>query len=190
MARLRLWLVMFPLLAAGTQGAAALVDMFAPKSYETAELFSRSNASHSILPVIAGLGGAALLCAVCSFATTAPTSRRVPRWTFACLPPLLFTLQEYGEYVVGHGTVPWTLVGNPVFLSGLLLQIPFALAAWLLARLLIDVVAAIAERSSGRRTAPRRGSPPCVRAGAEALLRPRLLWGRRLTRGPPAPAAV
>ncbi|SRR6266540_5074721 len=190
MARLRLWLVMLPLLAAGTQGASALLDRFAPRTYETAELFSRSNASHSLLPVIAGLGGAALLCAMCSFATTAPAGRRIPRWVFACLPPLLFTFQEYGEYVVGHGRVPWTLVANPVFLTGLLLQIPFGVAAWLLARLLIDVVVTIAERSATPRTAPRRSSPPSAGADSRALLRPRLLSGRRLTRGPPAPAAA
>ena len=48
MTRLRLWLVILPLLAAGTQCAASLLDTFAPRSYESAELFSRSRAARRL----------------------------------------------------------------------------------------------------------------------------------------------
>src|SRR5215217_4147689 len=133
MRQLRVWLVMLPVVAAGTQLAASLVDAFAPASYETVELFSRSNASHNLLPLAGALGTAALVCALCSLATSAPGPPALPRWLFACLPPLVFTLQEHVEYVVGHGHVPWTLVPHPLFLAGLLLQIPFAAATFLVA---------------------------------------------------------
>jgi len=58
------------------------------------ELFSSSNSSHSLLPVAAALGAALLLCAVCSFALSAPAAQGLPRVMFACLPPLAFALQE------------------------------------------------------------------------------------------------
>src|SRR5215208_2382037 len=105
MMAVRLWLVMLPLLIAATEGAASLLDRFAPPSYESAELFSRTNESHNLLPLVAAFGGVALLGAVCAFAAGAPTARRHPRWSFALLPPLAFAVQEYVEYVVGHGHV-------------------------------------------------------------------------------------
>jgi hypothetical protein len=184
MARLRLWLVMVPLVAAGTEVAASFVDAFAPKRYETVELFSRSNMSHNLLPLVAALGGAVLLCAVWSFATNAPAARGLPRLVFACLPPLAFALQEHVEYVLGHGQVPWTLVINPIFAAGLLLQIPFAVAAYLLARLLVEVAVAIAGRASEQRAARQRtaiSARPC----RDVLGSLHLVDGRRRTRGPP-----
>jgi hypothetical protein len=64
MTGLRFGFVLLPFLVAGTQGAASLVDTFAPKSYEGVELFSRSNASHHLIPLVAGLGAAVALGAV------------------------------------------------------------------------------------------------------------------------------
>jgi hypothetical protein len=189
MARLRLWLVMLPLVATGTEGAASLVDTFAPKKYETVELFSRSNASHNLLPLAAALGSALLLCALWSFATSAPTARRLPRLLFACLPPLAFALQEHVEYLVGHGHMPWTLAIDPTFAAGLLLQIPLTVAAYLLARLLVEVAVAIGERVSTARVAPQRAAR-AARPGRDALGRLRLVDRRRRTRGPPQPVAA
>jgi hypothetical protein len=189
MARLRLWLVMLPLVAAGTEGAASLVDTFAPKRYETVELFSRSNASHNLLPLAAALGAALLLCALYSFATSAPAARRPPRLMFACLPSLAFALQEHVEYVVGHDQVPWTLVIDPTFAAGLLLLIPLTVAAYLLARLLVEAAVAIGERVSTARVAPQRAAM-AARPGRDALGRLHLVDRRRHTRGPPQPLAA
>jgi hypothetical protein len=189
MARLRLWLVMLPLVGAGTEGAASLLDAFAPKRYETVELFSRSNASHDLLPLAAALGAAVLLCAMCSLATSAPAARRFPRLVFACLPPFAFALQEHIEYVLGHGHVPWTLIIHPIFAVGLLLQIPFAVAAYLLARLLMKVAVAIADRSSTPCVARRRAAVS-ARPGREVLCRLHLVDGRRRPRAPPQPLAA
>jgi hypothetical protein len=186
MARLRLWLVMIPLVAAGTEGAASLLDTFAPKRYETVELFSRSNTSHHLLPLTAALGAAVLLCAMCSFATSAPAARRFPRLMFACLPPLAFALQEHVEYIVGHGHVPWTLAISPIFAAGLLLQIPFAVAAFLVSRLLVKVAVAIAERASASRAARRRAATS-ARPGRDVLVRLEIVAGRSRPRGPPPP---
>ena len=186
MARLRLWLVMLPLVAAGTEGAASLVDTFAPKRYESVELFSRSNTSHNLLPLVAALGAALLICAL---ATSPPAALRPPRLMFACLPPLAFTLQEHVEYVVGHGKVPLTLVIDRTFVAGLLLQIPFAVATYLLARLFVEVAVAIAGRTSPPRTARRR-SPISASPTSEVLGPLHLVGSRRRTRSPPRPLAA
>jgi hypothetical protein len=190
MIRLRLWLLIVPLVAAGTQFGATLVDRFAPASYESAELFGRSNASHGQLPLAICLGAAAVICAVWWLAASAPSSRRLPGWAFACLPLGLFALQEHIEYVIAHGHVPWLLATNPMFLLGLALQLPIAAVAYFAARLLVDVAVSIAER--------RTGTPPPVDGQRLAPVRPcsdaprRALYDGdcRRTRGPPHPIAI
>jgi hypothetical protein len=49
------------------------------------------------------------------------------------LPPFAFVVQEFLERFIHAGNVPWTTVFEPVFLFGLAFQLPFALAALLLA---------------------------------------------------------
>ena len=49
------------------------------------------------------------------------------------LPPVAFGAQEVTERLVHTGQIPWTVVLQPAFLIGLALQLPFALAALLLA---------------------------------------------------------
>jgi hypothetical protein len=49
------------------------------------------------------------------------------------LPPLAFVVQEFVERLIHTGQVPWTTAFEPAFLFGLALQLPFALAALLLA---------------------------------------------------------
>lgn len=49
------------------------------------------------------------------------------------LPPVAFVAQEVTERLLHTGQIPWTVVVQPAFLIGLALQLPFALAALLLA---------------------------------------------------------
>jgi hypothetical protein len=56
-----------------------------------------------------------------------------PLRLFALLPPAGFVAQEHLERLVGSGGIPHHLVTEPTFLVGLALQLPFALAALLLA---------------------------------------------------------
>jgi hypothetical protein len=49
------------------------------------------------------------------------------------LPPVAFLAQEVTERLVHTGQIPWTVVVQPAFLIGLALQLPFALAALVLA---------------------------------------------------------
>ena len=57
--------------------------------------------------------------------------------------PLAFVIQEFLERFIHAGDVPLTLVLQPVFLIGLALQLPFALAALLVAWALDSVAHAV-----------------------------------------------
>lgn len=74
------------------------------------------------------------------------------------LPPVAFAVQEYVERLVYSGHVSWTTALQPSFLLGLALQLPFALAALLIAWAL-DVFA----HAVGRALAAAAVPLPCLR---------------------------
>jgi len=98
----------------------------------------------------------ALLVALAGGRTQAP-----PAWAFGLLGAGGFAAMEHLERL-GHG-VPWLLT-SPLFLLGLALQLPFALAAWWLARALLAL------------EVPARARPP---------RRPRLVFEMRTAIGAP-----
>jgi hypothetical protein len=61
-----------------------------------------------------------------------------PAWPFAAFALAGFAAQEHVEMLAHSGEIPWLLT-SPTFLLGLALQLPFAAAAWLSARLLLRV---------------------------------------------------
>jgi CDP-diglyceride synthetase len=69
------------------------------------------------------------------------------------LPPIAFVVQEVSERLVHTGQVPWTVVVQPAFLLGLAFQLPFALAALIVAWLL-DSTARAVGRALGDRPRP------------------------------------
>ena len=78
---------------------------------------------------------------------------RVPSpWILALLPPVGFVIQEHSERLFAEGAVPTHLLTEPRFLLGLLLQLPFALCALLVARLLMTAARTLGlvARSSAR----------------------------------------
>ena len=111
-----------------------------------------------------------------------------PAWLFAALPPIAFTLQEHLERLVHDGAVPLDLPRQPVFLLGLALQLPFALAAVVVARTL-ESVAGSAARALGRPPLPRLHAGACTRpAGAISRARLRSFALACSVRGPPLAA--
>lgn len=186
---LRIWLVLLPVLVAATEGAALVVDRFAPPSYEGVELFAASNRSSAFLPLALALGVGAVLCALASLATSAPKRDRLPRWAFACLPPVLFTVQEHIEYVLQHHSAPTSVALSWTFAAGLLLQVPLIALAYLLARVLVGAAVAISERRM-RSPVLRRVPPKVARPGSSRPRRLQSVGDRTLTRGPPLPIAV
>jgi hypothetical protein len=112
--------------------------------------------------------------------------RGASHWLFFWLPPLAFSAQELLERVLRAEAAPFNAGFEPRFLIGLALQIPFGLAALLLAWLLLRVARRIVralsrapEESLRRRRTITRPLVGCVppRIAALALGYPQ--------RGPP-----
>jgi hypothetical protein len=91
---------------------------------------------------------------------------RVPLWTFAFLPPVVFVLQEQLEALAGGAAF-----SEPAFVVGLVLQVPFALVTYLVARAVFAAGRALVRcRSLPRpRLAPFTISWLPVAPGATAL---------------------
>ena len=62
---------------------------------------------------------------------------RVPLWVFGLVPPVGFVLQEHLERWLHHGAFPHAAALEPTFLIGVLLQLPVALLAFVVARALL-----------------------------------------------------
>jgi hypothetical protein len=106
-----------------------------------------------------------------------------PAYVFPLVALTTFAVQEHLERLIHEGTFPF-LLASPVFVVGLLLQVPVALGAWLLARWLLAagdalpprlalrprfdlplVPAPVAALASAKPPAARgRGPPPLARS--------------------------
>jgi hypothetical protein len=100
-----------------------------------------------------------LLSALIVGASTSLGRVRLRPGAFLALPPLAFALQEHAERLrVGYAS-PWHVWQEPTFWRGLLLQLPFGLLAYGVARLLLRASRAV-QVLVGRR---RGGAPRPVR---------------------------
>jgi hypothetical protein len=113
----------------------------------------------------------ALLLALSGGRTRAPQP-----WAFGLLGLGGFAAMEHLERL-GHGA-PW-LLANPVFLLGLVLQLPFALAAWWVARTLLRL------EVPARRRPARRSRLALALVHASASPVPAPTNARPRPRGPP-----
>jgi hypothetical protein len=146
------WLTSLGLLGAGWVTAHVLsYVLVVPDAAERRQVLMQSGHGyfHTADLLILCLTIALASLAVC---VVGGTSRRVnapsPR-ALALLPPVGFVVQEHVERIAHNGAFPVHLVTEPRFLAGLLLQLPFALAALLCARLLVTVARGLARRLGG-----------------------------------------
>ena len=117
-------------------------------------------------------------------------SRAAPRapWAFALLPPGVFVVQEHLERLLHDGGLPLTTALDPTFVVGLLLQIPFALAALLVARGLAAFADALTcRRRHSSRNVVRAASGPYGPTAPSALPRIGVLALGHGQRAPPTP---
>ena len=184
------WLLALPLIALGTQAAHALDYRLMLPGAERAEVLEATGHGY--------FSGAPQFLAVCLTVllvalTLHVVGRRrgslggMPAWPFAVLPPLAFALQEHLERLMHAGDVPWTAVLEPTFLPGFLLQLPFALLAFAVARALLGAAVRLARLfERGARPVPARTRVSARRRRATVVLRrlAPLACGRSL-RGPP-----
>ena len=144
------------------------------------------------LPIAGGVAVAILVVGLYLWCREARVARgldvaRVGLSRFAALPPLAFTLQEHLERLIHSGTVVGVVL-EPTFMLGLLLQVPFALAAYLLARLLLGVAGQVGHVLARRSSQPRRHAASSARLRFRvefSLPRPAALAGGHAERGPP-----
>ena len=139
-----------------------------------------------------GAGGAVVAAGLASTVADAArgrTTQPFPSWAFALLPLVGFTIQEFAERSLTEGTFAWWTVEQPTFRVGLLLQLPFALATYVFARLLLRVGRTVGAVLA-RRTSPRLWVlvGATTRPATATLLRAVALQRGWSVRGPPLPS--
>jgi len=187
------WLLGLPLMAGGSLSAhAAGYRLALPDVHDRArglQLTGHSYLEH--LPLLVALIAAPTLVAFALAAFGAVGRRpRIPGpWAFALLPPLSFVLQEHLERLIHSGAFPWGASLERTFALGLLLQAPFALIAFLLARGMLAGIRVIL-RALARRPPRHRVRTPRRPFGRPQVDVPRLaaLALGHAERGPPLPA--
>ncbi|HXY17538.1 MAG TPA: hypothetical protein VEH79_05165 [Gaiellaceae bacterium] len=157
MRRCFVWLTALPLMLTGSLVAHVLAYRWAyPSSQVRLQvLLSTGHGYMDRVPLVLGITTAAALvslavCIVDSIAGRSP--RDLPPWAFALLPLVMFTVQEILERSLHTGTFFWQAVESPTFLPGLVLQLPFAAVACLVAWLLLRTARAVGQLVGSRRT--------------------------------------
>jgi len=177
------WLVTLPLALLGGQLAHALSHaLLGSPAGEGGELFEAGAPGAAQAPTAVALVLAILLAVGCGRALgwwRGPLDGLAATLPFALVAPLVFIVQEHLELGL-HGADPLGAALEPSFLPGLLLQVPFGLACYLVARWLVRLADGIRRLIGdvGRRPAPtgseRRWTPrarpvsaplPCLHSG-------------------------
>lgn len=184
------WAFVLPLMLGGIEAGHALAYRLVYPQVHARVLLATGHAYLAWLPLLLGITGAVALAALVAAGVDAAHGRspsELPAWAFAVVPPLAFALQEVLELSLRLGTFGWRAMLAPTFLPGVALQLPLALLAYLVARLLLRT----AERL-GRALAPARLTPLPEIVGEAPVPAPfvRLAATSRSSRGPPRVVAV
>jgi hypothetical protein len=163
------WLLALPLALASWLGAHCLAYWLVSPG-ATSHMGLHHESGHAYLgytPAIAVWGLALLaagllLCVGQGLRGRRPS--RPPVRLFVLLPPIGFAVQEHLERLIGTGAIPLDLVLEPTFVTGLALQLPFALAALLATHALntigFGVGRVLASKLALERPVP--GAPPSL----------------------------
>jgi hypothetical protein len=150
--RLAPWIVAAVLCASGSLGAHAVGYWLEPSG-------PAASAGHAWLDLLPALVVAGIVALFASLAVETrevlrqrPTGS-VPGWLFLVLPASAFVVQEHVERAAATAQLPVDTLAQPAVLAGLILQLPFGIAALLAARLLTRASVALARRI-GRRPRP------------------------------------
>lgn len=161
------WLVTLPIAVVGCEFAHAFANIvFGAPDGGRAELLQGGPGARAV-PLLASLAVVVVLLGLAGRFTGAwsASHARAARLPFALLAPALYVIQEHVETVLRTGAAPLGTLLEPGFVPGLVLQIPFALAAYAIARALVRLADGVRALVASRRRAPRR-------AGASAPRRP------------------
>jgi hypothetical protein len=189
------WLVAVPLLYAGSQAGHVLAYrlVYPGTPIRSRVLLATGHGYYDRLPLALGIAGGVALVSLLVAALDASRgrpARTLPPWAFGLLAPTAFALQEFLELSLHTGTFAWHAAAAPTFLPGLVVQLPFALLAWLVARLLLRAAVQAGRAFAAQRPSGRTPLLPCPVPAGTAPLRKRLLAHRLAKRGPPLAFAV
>jgi hypothetical protein len=171
------WLPSLPLAAVGWLAAHSVAYLIvAPDHDQRAQLLSDSG--HGYLGLAPVIVGCAITLVVAGLALAIHDGlrggswARIPVWPVALVPPLGFIVQEHLERLIELNAFPFGAVLEPTFLVGLALQVPFALVAVTLARVVLALGHRIGRTFAARRSARPRAQPRSWRLPAWLGLRP------------------
>jgi hypothetical protein len=157
------WLLSLGLAAAGGLAAHGLAYRIAEPDDEHRHELLESTGHGYLDPTL--IGSLCVALTVMAFAGCVLVgvrgSARPPLWLFALAPPVGFALQEHAERMLHQDAFSAGTVLEPTFLAGLLLQLPFAVSALLLARALLVAAGALAREL---------GAPPRFRPAPDTSL--------------------
>jgi hypothetical protein len=186
------WSIVLGLAVVGSQVAHAIAyRLVAPDGTTLAAALARSGHGYAaFLPLILAVAIVAVVAALAAevrLATVGRSSGAPSSWGFALAAPAIFVLQEHFERLAHDGAFPWGAAGERTFVVGLALQVPFALAGLVVARLLLRVARSLGRRLAELDRAPSR--PPAARWPHPPVALPRspLPALGYATRGPPSP---
>jgi hypothetical protein len=169
------WFVTLPIAVIGYQSAHATVNaLLGSPASARSELLLRHGPGAGLVPFLGCVALAVVAAALAGRAAgTWPAhhsaASRIP---FAVIAPALFIVQEHLETALRTGAVPLGAVIEPTFLPGLLLQIPFAIAGYAIARALVRLADGVRALVASHRRGPRRPAAP-VQRSAVSLVAPR-----------------
>jgi len=158
------WLVTLPIALVGIEAAHGFANAAVGSPEEAGEIFASAATGAELVPVLSALALALVLLGLGGRVAGRwwlPRHARSLALPFACLPPVAFVLLELVEALSHRGGVPADLLFEPAFLAGLVLQIPFALTGYLIARLLLRLSDGVRSLMVRRRAA-RRLEQPCA----------------------------
>jgi hypothetical protein len=181
------WAVSVPLMVGGSWAAHVLdYRLVVPNPTTRGALLAATGHGYGDwLPLVIGMLAALALVAAGRAATCLRAHASAPvLWPFLLLPPLAFTFQEHLERLVATGHFPSHTVLDRTFLPGIVLQLPFGVAAYVAAKLALGAVRRLALLGAPRLTLVAVHAPVV----AEVREVPRLFHaGPRTSRGPPVP---
>jgi hypothetical protein len=186
------WSLAVPLAVIGSQVAPVVGSrLVTPGEDERAHaLTSSGHAYFTYLPLILAVCTALLVLGLIGelrrlVSDATQDASRPSAWGFAALAPAIFCFQEHFERLAHDGAFPFDAALERTFLVGLLLQVPFALAAFLLARMLLSAVRALVYLLSAQPRGRRAGSGKRWHLVARFLPRIPALARGYGSRGPP-----
>ena len=144
------WLITLPLAIVGSQVAHAAGYRLATGEGELAHALASSGHGYlAYAPLALGVCAAFVVLALARELVGAlggdTRASRPSALLFSILTPTIFVAQEHFERLAHDGVFPTSLLVEKTFLLGLALQVPFALVAYALARLLLRATRAVAQ---------------------------------------------